>query len=63
MSGSWWWCLRHQRAESDGSTDCPPEDRMGPYESREAAEHWKERVESRNEKWDREDREWSGEED
>jgi hypothetical protein len=53
--------MKHQRAESDGSTDCPPEDRMGPYESEDAAAHWKDRVESRNEKWDREDREWSGE--
>jgi len=35
---------------------------MGPYQSREAAEHWKERVESQNEEWDRDDREWSGEE-
>jgi len=32
---------------------------MGPYESRQAAEHWKERLESRNDTWDREDREWS----
>jgi hypothetical protein len=42
---------------------CPPEDRMGPYESREAAEHWKDTVEARNDEWDREDREWSGEEE
>ena len=35
---------------------------MGPYESQEAAEHWKDKVETRNEDWDREDREWSGEE-
>ena len=62
MSGSWYWCLTHKRAE-DESSDCPPDDRMGPYESREAAEHWRERVDARNEKWDREDREWSGEEE
>jgi hypothetical protein len=62
MAGSWYWCLKHGRAEDAGG-DCPPEDRMGPYESRDAAEHWKERVEARNEAWDREDREWSGEED
>ena len=35
---------------------------MGPYPSREAAEHWKDRVEARNAKWDEEDRDWSGEE-
>ena len=61
MTGSWYWCLKHGRAE--GAEDgCPPEDRMGPYESREAAEHWKDRVDARNEEWEREDREWSGEE-
>jgi hypothetical protein len=32
---------------------------MGPYPSRDAAEHWKERVAARNETWDREDAEWS----
>ena len=68
MAGSWYWCLRHGRAEGGEGPQgveaaCPPEDRMGPYESREAAEHWKERVEARNERWDREDREWSGEDE
>ncbi len=61
MAGSWYWCLKHGRAEGEES-DCPPEDRMGPYESKAAAEHWKDKVEARNEEWDREDREWSGEE-
>jgi hypothetical protein len=28
-----------------------------------AAEHWKEKVEARNEKWDAEDREWNGDDD
>ena len=60
MPGSWYWCLKHSRAESEGT--CPPEDRMGPYESREAAENWKDTVESRNDEWDKADREWSGEE-
>ncbi len=59
MAGSWYWCLKDKRAE-DGSSTCPPEDRMGPYESREAAEHWKEKVAARNETWDKEDREWGG---
>jgi hypothetical protein len=35
---------------------------MGPYESQAEAERWKEKVDARNEDWDREDREWSGEE-
>ncbi len=63
MTGSWYWCLKHGRAEGGGVGTCPPEDRMGPYESQSEAEHWKERVEARNEKWDREDREWSGDDE
>lgn len=61
MAGNWWWCMRHARAET-GDDVCPPDDRMGPYESRDAAEHWKDRLEARNDKWDREDKEWTGEE-
>ena len=56
----WYWCLEHNVAEpADGG--CPPDRRLGPYESREAAEHWKERVDARNEAWDAEDERWSGE--
>jgi hypothetical protein len=56
----WYWCLEHKAAErADGG--CPPDRRLGPYPSREAAEHWKERVDARNETWDAEDRSWSGE--
>jgi len=57
--GTWYWCLRHTRAE-DAESTCPPDDRLGPYESREAAEHWRDRSNARNEKWDKEDQEWSG---
>jgi hypothetical protein len=59
-SGTWYWCLRHKAVE-DGDTSCPPDDRMGPYGSREAAEHWREKKDARNESWDKEDEEWSGE--
>jgi hypothetical protein len=62
MTGTWWWCLAHSRAE-DGSSTCPPDQRMGPYQSREEAEHWRDKVEARNEKWDREDREWEGDDE
>ena len=60
MNDSWYWCLKHTRAEP-AATVCPPDDRMGPYESREAAEHWKERLDARNDVWDAEDREWGDE--
>ncbi len=61
-AGSWWWCRRHGRVEAAGTT-CPPEDRLGPYESEAAARNWRDRVESRNEQWDAEDRAWSGGDD
>jgi hypothetical protein len=57
---TWYWCLRHRRVERGSDTTCLPESRLGPYESQEAAEHWKDRVDARNERWDKEDKEWSG---
>jgi hypothetical protein len=56
----WYWCL-DDRAAEPADTACPPDRRMGPYPSREAAEHWKERVEARNQAWDAEDEAWEGE--
>jgi hypothetical protein len=47
----WYWCLDHQAPEPADSS-CPPGRRLGPYPSREAAEHWKEKVEERNAAWD-----------
>ena len=58
----WYWCLRHQRVESE-DTGCANDQRMGPYPSADAAEHWKDKVESRNEAWDEEDRKWEGDAD
>jgi hypothetical protein len=58
----WYWCLEHNAPErADGG--CPPDRRLGPYPSREAAEHWKERVDARNEAWDAADRSWSGDDE
>lgn len=61
-SGGWFWCLLHDRAEPHPSP-CPPADRLGPYESEEAARRWRDRVEARNERWDEEDRAWSGDDE
>jgi hypothetical protein len=60
-SQQWYWCLNHERAEAADSP-CPPDRRLGPYPSRDAAEHWKESFDARNESWDKADREWEGEE-
>ena len=42
---------------------CPPKRKLGPYPTRAAAESWKQTVDARNEKWDAEDKEWSGDDD
>ena len=62
MPEEWYWCLRHGRAEPAAEA-CREEDRLGPYESRDAAEHWRERVAERNAEWREEDRRWQGDDD
>ena len=61
-TGSWYWCRKHERVE-DASSPCPPEDRLGPYESEEAARNWKAKVDARNEEWEAEDRAWEGDDE
>jgi hypothetical protein len=61
-ANEWYWCLEHQRAES-ADQSCPPDRRMGPYSSADEAQHWREKVEARNEAWDEEDRRWEGEDE
>jgi hypothetical protein len=50
----WWFCLRHKTVEPDDG--CPGKDRLGPYPSREAAEHALDTVAERNREWDAQDR-------
>ncbi len=55
----WYWDLRQGQAVS--ALDRGPADHLlGPYATRAAAEHWRERVEARNEAWDEDDEEWEG---
>jgi hypothetical protein len=56
-AGEWYWCLDHKVAEPADS-DCPPGRRLGPYPSKEAAEHWKDKVEQRNAAWDADEEDW-----
>lgn len=51
--GDWFYCFKHDRVET--REQCRRGDRLGPYESREAAEHWRDRLEARNERWDAQD--------
>jgi hypothetical protein len=57
----YYWCLTHQRVEE--GTVCRAANRLGPYESPEAARNWSERVEQRAEKWKAEDERWHGEDE
>ena len=49
-----WYCLKHHTVET-GERVCKAVHRLGPYATREEAEHALERVAERNEKWDAED--------
>lgn len=55
-SGQWYWCLRHNRAES--TERCGAELRMGPYESAEAAAQYAEKAKARDDAWAEEDERW-----
>lgn len=57
----YFWCLQHQRVETDADK-CPVTELLGPYASAEEAENALERVRQRNEEWDAEDARWAGEE-
>lgn len=59
MVMQYYWCLEHGQVEQ--GTRCEAAQRLGPYDSPEAARNWRDRVEDRNERWDREDDRWKGE--
>jgi hypothetical protein len=49
-----WYCVKH-RAVERGDEMCPLIDRLGPYPTREDAEHALETVERRNQEWEEQD--------
>lgn len=56
MSGEaeqWFYCLKHHTVE--GVLGCRAKDRLGPYPTREEAEHALEKVKERNEAWKAQD--------
>jgi len=61
IGGGYYWCLRHNRVETDDNA-CPAMYRLGPYASVSEAERALDRVRERNEQWDAEDARWTGEE-
>ena len=62
MTEEWYWNMAEGRAVP-GAERGPSDDVLGPYASREEAEHWKDRVEARNESWDAADKAWDGDDD
>ena len=56
--GQYYWCLKHERVE-EGAV-CRSAQRLGPYNSPEAARDWHQRVEDRDESWQAEDERWHG---
>jgi hypothetical protein len=58
---AWYWCLAHGTVEPAESS-CPPDRRLGPFPTSEAAAGWKDTFEARNKEWDRADAEWAGDE-
>ncbi|GAA2851543.1 hypothetical protein GCM10010517_09160 [Streptosporangium fragile] len=58
MSDQWWFCLKHMAVEPEEG--CPNKDRMGPYETREAAAGALRTAAERNEAWAQKDRAWNG---
>lgn len=53
----WYWDLGRGIALTADERG-PGDQTLGPYPSRPAAEHWRDKVESRNESWDEADDEW-----
>ncbi len=49
-SGPFYFCLKHHAVE--GKDGCKAADRLGPYETREAAAHALESAEERTKAWD-----------
>jgi hypothetical protein len=49
--GQWWYCISHKTVEPDDGT-CKAVDRLGPYATRDEAEHALEKVAERNDAWD-----------
>ena len=50
MAERYYFCLEHHTVETEDG--CRAADRLGPYDSRDEAEHALEKVQERNEDWD-----------
>lgn len=59
MSDRFYWCTRHQRVERHGEA-CPEQFRLGPYPTADEARDWRQRRDSREDRWEAEDETWEG---
>ena len=57
MSEQYYWCTRHERVEVAGQA-CPDKFRLGPYTSAEEAQNWRDRRDTREDRWQAEDDAW-----
>jgi hypothetical protein len=57
--GPYYWCLRHNRVETDPPL-CPATRTMGPYGTPTEAQQALNRVAERNDQWDADDARWAG---
>ena len=58
----WYWDLKKGKAVP-ASERGPADEVLGPYPSKDEAEHWRDRLEERNQAWEQADKEWEGEDD
>ncbi|MYS86180.1 hypothetical protein [Embleya scabrispora] len=56
QAGEWYYCLKHGTVEE--GPECRAADRLGPYETRDAAAHAMDTAREREEAW-REDPRWN----
>lgn len=55
----WYWSLTENRAVRADKRG-PAEEVMGPYASEAEAVAWKQKLDARNEAWEKADKEWEG---
>jgi hypothetical protein len=58
----WYWDLKKGKAVP-ASERGPADEVLGPYPSKDEAEHWRDRLEERNQAWEQADKEWEGEDE
>ena len=59
---NYYWCLRHQRVETDDDK-CDVTQLLGPYATSAEAANALKKVKDRNESWEAEDERWHGSRD